>query len=63
MAIKEIGEVFPGLPLETLKTIIMNTGQDTIPEKTCPIKDKQCREYAKALCDVMHVLPGIKAPG
>ncbi len=63
MAIREIGEVLPGVPLETLESIVMNAGLETIPAKSCPIKDKNCREQSKALCGIMHVLPGIKAPG
>jgi len=63
MVIREIGEILPGVPLETLETIVMNAGHDMIPGKTCPIKDKKCREQSNALCGIMHVLPGIKAPG
>lgn len=63
MAIKEIGEIFPGLPLETLEAMVINAGHDTIPAKSCPIKDKKYQEQSKALCGIMHVLPGIKAPG
>jgi hypothetical protein len=63
MAIREIGEILPGVPLETLKTTVMNAGHDMIPAKSCPIKDKKYREQSKALCGIMHVLPGIKAPG
>jgi hypothetical protein len=61
--IKEIGEILPGVPLETLQSIVMNAGHDLIPAKSCPIKDKKCREQCKALCGIMQVLPGVKAPG
>jgi hypothetical protein len=63
MAIKEIGDILPGVPLETLETIVMNAGHDVIPAKSCPIKDQKCRQQSTALCGIMSVLPGIKAPG
>jgi hypothetical protein len=63
MAIKEIGEILPGIPSETLETIVMNAGHDIIPGKSCPVKDQKCREQSTALCGIMCVLPGIKAPG
>ena len=63
MAIREMGEILPGVPLETLENIVMNVGHEMIPAKSCPIKDKKCREQSNAVCSMMCVLPGIKAPG
>jgi len=61
--LKKIDEVLSGLSVEKLASIIMNISHDLIPSKTCPIKDKKCRDNTKALCGIMHVLSSIKAPG
>jgi hypothetical protein len=63
IAIREIGEILPGVPLQTLKNMVMNAGHEMIPAKSCPIKDKKCREQSNALCGIMCVLPDVKAPG
>jgi hypothetical protein len=62
-AVKELGDTLPGVPIETLRNIVMNAGEDVIPVNTCPIRDKNHREQSSGICSIMCGLPGIKAPG
>ncbi|CAF1043285.1 unnamed protein product [Didymodactylos carnosus] len=61
-AIRELEDTYPGFPLETLQNIVLNAGKDVIPETSCPITDKKCRELSSGICGIMCALPGIKAP-
>jgi hypothetical protein len=47
------------------KNIVRNAGNEVVPAKSCPIKDKSCREQSTGLCGILCglPLPGIKAPG
>lgn len=62
MAIRDIGEILPETPIETLKTVVMNADKEIIPSKKSPIKDLKYREQSQALCGILCVLPDVKAP-
>jgi hypothetical protein len=62
-AIKEIGGLLSDIPIETLENLITKAEKDVIPTHSCPIKDKKCQEQSQGLCNMMCLLPGIKAPG
>ncbi|CAF1503058.1 unnamed protein product [Adineta steineri] len=62
-AVKDLGDTLPGVPIETLQNIVMSASQEIIPNDSCPIKDKKCREQSSGICGIMCGLPGIKAPG
>ncbi|CAF3681309.1 unnamed protein product, partial [Adineta steineri] len=52
-AVKELGDTLPGVPIETLQNIVMSASQEIIPNDSCPIKDKKCREQSSGICGIM----------
>ena len=62
-AIKAIGEISNDLPANMLEDMVTNATQDVIPTHACPVKDQKCREQSQGLCNMLCLLPGIKAPG
>jgi hypothetical protein len=62
-AIREMGDTLPGVPTETLESIVMNAGDEVIPGNSCPVRKKQHREQSSGICGIMCGLPGVKAPG
>ena len=62
-AIKELGDTLPGVPMETLRNIVMNVNNNVVPGNTCPVRKQHHREQSTGICGIMCGLPGIKAPG
>lgn len=62
-AVKEMGGILPEELTKILEKLISNITQDVIPDHDSPIEDADRREQAQSLCDIMYLLPGIKAPG
>ena len=63
LAVKELGDTLPGVPIETLRNIVMNVSQEAIPINTCPVRSQDHRQQSNGICGIMCGLPGVKAPG
>ncbi|CAF0805804.1 unnamed protein product [Rotaria sordida] len=61
--IKELGDTLPDLSIETLQSMVLNAGNDVIPTKASPIKDKSLRQQSMGLCGILCGLSDTKAPG
>lgn len=62
-AVKELGDTLPGVPIETLKNIVMSATEEVVPGSSCPVRNKNHRDRSTGICGIMCALPGIKAPG
>lgn len=62
-AVKELGDTLPGVPIETLQSIVMNASEEVVPMNTCPVRKKEHRQQSTGICGIMCGLPGLKAPG
>lgn len=62
-AVKELGDTLPGVPIETLRSIVMNAGNEVVPMNSCPVRNKHHRDQSSGICGIMCGLPGLKAPG
>ncbi|CAF1104715.1 unnamed protein product [Rotaria sordida] len=60
--IKELGDTSPDLSIETLQNMILNAGNDFIPTKASPIKDKSFRQRSIGLGGILCGLSDTKAP-